>query len=144
MKVRGLRELNFYLSNEAVAFIGKLVNSIDFNNENIGKWVSFADGNGSRCIVLNSSNNSYEVMEYHKKYIDIHITLNGLDKMYIGKEIFEDCRSYQDSDDYGLVKVKNKEVMLIPKDHFLKIETGIPHVNILDQNSVKVVFKIPK
>lgn len=144
MKVKELSELKCYLSEKAIAFIGELINSTDFKNENIGKWVSFPDGKGSNCIVLNSSNSSYEIMEYHKKYIDIHITLDGLDYMYIGKDIIEDCRSYKKSDDYGLVKVKNKEVMLIPKDHFLKIETGIPHVNILDQNSVKVVFKIPK
>ena len=59
-------------------------------------------------------------LEYHKKYIDIHIVLEGEESIVYTP--FEDCietKSYNVEEDYGLVKGKAQaELILMVKTFF--------------------------
>ena len=82
-------------------------------------------------------------MEYHKKYIDIHIVLEGEENIvYIP---FEDCietQNYNIEGDYGLVKGKSQVEFIMNPKNFLLFFPEEPHLALLKVNTPKEIKKI--
>ena len=134
-------ELQEYLGNDAYSFLLKLQEDTESARAYVGKWIFFSEETTSKCIVLDQSATSAEVMEFHKEYVDIHVTLSGRDTMFFGEEIIKHLKEYDIEGDFGLVKVNRIREQVISEGHFLLIEPDLPHVNILNTGSLKVVFK---
>ena len=85
--------------------------------------------------------------EYHKKYADIHIVLEG--EEIIGYTSFEDCvetKAYNNEKDIAFVKGENQaEVLLNGKNFalFFPEEVHLPLLKVGEIKEIKkVVFKI--
>jgi YhcH/YjgK/YiaL family protein len=85
--------------------------------------------------------------EYHKKYADIHIVLEG--EEIIGYTSFEDCvetKAYNSEKDIAFVKGENQaEVLLNGKNFalFFPEEVHLPLLKVGEIKEIKkVVFKI--
>lgn len=142
MSVYKVSDINRFLGLNALHYLHELLNQVDTNDYQIGKWKFFSEDICSKCVILNKSSETPEIMEYHKEYSDIHITLLGRDKMLVGGEVSEIVQDYSRDSDFGLVKVENFKEQLISKGEFILLEPEIPHVNLLEPGSIKVVFKI--
>ena len=82
-------------------------------------------------------------LEYHKKYIDIHIVLEG--EEIIVYTPFEDCietKSYNDEEDYGLVKGKAQVELMMNTENFLLFFPEEPHLALLKVDTPKEIKKI--
>lgn len=82
-------------------------------------------------------------LEYHKKYIDIHIVLEG--EEIIVYTPFEDCietKSYNVEEDYGLVKGKTQAELILNGKNFLLFFPEEPHLALLKVNTPKEIKKI--
>lgn len=65
--------------------------------------------------------------EYHKKYLDLHITIEGEETMFYGFDKNEEIKPYDAKDDYGLVTCHQKQSFLIPKNYFVLFLTKEAH-----------------
>lgn len=86
-------------------------------------------------------------LEYHKKYIDIHIVLEGEEAIIYSP--FEECvetKSYNMEDDYALVKGKTQAELLMNTENFLILFPKEPHLALLKvkepKEIKKVIFKV--
>ena len=86
-------------------------------------------------------------LEYHKKYIDIHIVLE--EEEIIGYAPFEDCietQKYNIEKDIAFMKGKNQAEFILNGKNFLIVFPNEPHLPLLSVGKVKeikkVVFKI--
>ena len=82
-------------------------------------------------------------LEYHKKYIDIHIVLEG--EEIIVYTPFEDCietKSYNDEEDYGLVKGKAQVELMMNTENFLLFFPEEPHLALLKVDTPKEIKKV--
>ena len=85
--------------------------------------------------------------EYHKKYADIHIVLEGEESIIYSP--FEGCvetKSYNMEDDYALVKGKTQAELLMNSKNFLILFPEEPHLALLKvgepKEIKKVIFKV--
>lgn len=82
-------------------------------------------------------------LEYHKKYIDIHIVLEGEET--IAYTSFENCietQSYNIEEDYALVKGKAQVKFIMNTKNFLLFFPEEPHLALLKVNTPKEIKKI--
>ena len=86
-------------------------------------------------------------LEYHKKYIDIHIVLE--EEEIIGYAPFEDCietQKYNIEKDIAFMKGKNQAEFMLNGTNFLIVFPNEPHLPLLSVEKIKkikkVVFKI--
>jgi len=86
-------------------------------------------------------------LEYHKKYADIHIVLEGEESIIYSP--FEGCvetKSYNMEDDYALVKGKTQAELLMNSKNFLILFPEEPHLALLKvgepKEIKKVIFKV--
>ena len=82
-------------------------------------------------------------LEYHKKYIDIHIVLEGEENIVYTP--FEDCietQNYNIEGDYGLVKGKAQVEFIMNPKNFLLFFPEEPHLALLKVNTPKEIKKI--
>jgi beta-galactosidase beta subunit len=105
-----------------------------------GNWEDF--GSGIRAVYLVSGAASADVLEFHRINTDIHLTVNGRDSMHVGSADAETVQPYDQDKDFGLVKAVSPKVFSIGQGHFLLIKPCVPHINLLDAGSGKIVFKI--
>ena len=84
--------------------------------------------------------------EYHKKYLDLHITVEGEETMVYGFDKNLEIKPYDAKDDYGLVTCLQKETFLIPENHFVLFLPGEAHepskVTLNSKKVKKYVVKI--
>ena len=135
-------------------FLRKVDKAIDFIvdkkylNANFGK--NLIEGNSIYFDypekVMTRENKDIE-SEYHKKYADIHIVLEG--EEIIGYTSFEDCvetKAYNSEKDIAFVKGENQaEVLLNGKNFalFFPEEVHLPLLKVGEIKEIKkVVFKI--
>lgn len=142
ISVQEIEKIEKYLGKKAISFLHELMGDIDLAKDQKGKWTYFEDEASSKCIILDESGELTDVMEFHKKYTDIHFTLVGSDLLLIGDEISETIQEYSLDGDYGLVKANIHKELVINQAYFVLIEPSIPHINMLEKESLKVVFKI--
>ena len=86
-------------------------------------------------------------LEYHKKYIDIHIVLEN--EEIIGYAPLEDCietQKYNIEKDIAFMKGKNQAEFMLNGTNFLIVFPNEPHLPLLSVKKIKkikkVVFKI--
>jgi YhcH/YjgK/YiaL family protein len=82
-------------------------------------------------------------LEYHKKYADIHIVLEG--KEAIAYAPFEDCvetKSFNFEDDYALMKGKTQTELIMNTKNFLILFPEEPHLALLKVDTPKEIKKI--
>ena len=82
-------------------------------------------------------------LEYHKKYIDIHIVLEG--EEVIAYTPLEDCletQSYNDEEDYALVKGKAQVELILNAKNFLLFFPEEPHLALLKIDTPKEIKKV--
>lgn len=127
-----------------IEFFNKIISFVKnakSNDVTIGEW-NLLNEDSLKAIVLNKSNTETDVKEYHKVYTDVHITLDGLDTMFIGNQITETVDEYQENGDYSLVRSETIDSNEILPNHFMLLKPEEIHCNILNENSLKVVIKI--
>ncbi|GEM_PF-4433480 len=144
MRVQHLDEIKSHIGCEAFIFLQDLLANPSSAEAYIGKWVHFSENKPVKCILLAQSASSKEVMEYHNQYSDIHVTLSGKDRMYVGENVKETIKNFDSVEDYGLVKVRKSKKYLIRSGSFMLIKPGVLHVNLLESGAIKVVFKLKK
>ena len=82
-------------------------------------------------------------LEYHKKYIDIHIVLE--EEEIIGYAPFEDCietQKYNIEKDIAFMKGKNQAEFMLNGTNFLIVFPNEPHLALLKVNTPKEIKKI--
>ena len=137
-----LELLSERLSAESYKLIVDYVMQVQKNEITLGQWEMFDDTQVVKAIVLTSGATSAEVMEFHRKYIDLHITVEGADYMHVGDQITEIVQEYEEEADYCLVKSARETVYEIAPNHFIMLQPEEAHVNILRPESKKIVFKL--
>ncbi len=109
----------------------------------VNEWEFFDDEVLVKAVALSRSNYREGVLEFHKSYTDLHITIEGLDIMYTSHEISETIEPYQEAGDYALVLSPTLNANKIPPGHFILIPPNEIHANQLEgENPLKVVFKL--
>ena len=84
------------------------IKSHDLLNADLGK----IELDGDNLFIMNAmpdyKTKEEQIMEYHKKYLDIHVLLKGKER--IGWKALQDCtqekKSFDDENDYGLYEDK--------------------------------------
>lgn len=92
--------------------------------------------------VMTRENDNLE-FECHKKYIDIHIVLEGEETIAYAK--FKDCvetQSYDPEKDTAFMKGKIQAKLVLNKDNFLIFFPKEPHLPLLKVNEIKEIKKI--
>lgn len=113
-------------------------------NANFGKNIIDGDAVYFNCPEkpITRENTNLD-LEYHKKYIDIHIVLGG--EEVIAYTPLEDCletQSYNDEEDYALVKGKAQVELILNAKNFLLFFPEEPHLALLKIDTPKEIKKV--
>lgn len=88
-------------------------------------------------------------LEYHKRYIDIHIVFEGEESInYSSIDNTIETQSYNQEKDYTLVKsdIKDQTKLILNKNNFLILFPYEPHIALLavdePKEIKKVIFKV--
>lgn len=139
-----------YLFSYAEIFpeIKQLVEYCKTNNlENISEKISFNDI--SIIPITSEVNPSFdaEILEAHKKLMDIHITLEGVDCMAYAclKSETSMFKDYDVANDYLLAKSTSVKKIVIPAGYFCIVPNNFAHMALygIGEGVKKVVVKIP-
>lgn len=113
-------------------------------NANFGKNIIDGDAVYFNCPEKPITRENIDLdLEYHKKYIDIHIVLEGEEA--ITYTPLEDCletQSYNNEEDYALVKGKAQAELILNGKNFLLFFPEEPHLALLKVNTPKEIKKI--
>ena len=87
------------------------------------------------------------LLEAHRKLMDVHITLNGIDKIayqFLDDQV-EVTKEYDDKNDYLLAKGNNIISLDVPKGYFCIIPNHFAHMALYNTNAgvEKIVVKMP-
>jgi beta-galactosidase beta subunit len=138
-----LEDLKDFIEINTFNTIMAFISEVRSGKAEINKWHCFDENQFLKAVPLNKSNKQDDVKEYHKIYTDIHITLSGVDTIFIGNRIDEIVEEYQELSDYSLVKALSVSSKKIFPNHFAIIKSKVLHCNVLeDQDPLKVVIKI--
>lgn len=113
-----------------------------YKEKEIGIWHDIKDDN-FKVIILNKYNYDTGIFESHKKYIDIHIVLKGLDTIFLAEDSeVQSIREYDENLDYSLIKSKIKEEIILEENKYCILYPGEFHSNrFIDPNTIKIVVK---
>ncbi len=142
MKTGKFQELQDHLSHEEYQAVHDFVEKVKAGSVDANQWNDISIGKIDRAIVLTEKGQEPQVKEYHRKFADIHITVDGLDKMFIGTEILEVVSPYDDEKDFELVKSPTTTTLVLTPIEFALISPKIIHINSLGKDSRKVVVKV--
>lgn len=92
-------------------------------------------------------NKSNLELEYHKRYVDIHVVIDGEESIgYTPREKCEETKAYEVAGDYGLMKTEVDIEFYLNSDKFLMFFPEEPHVALLkvkeEEEIKKVIFKV--
>jgi biofilm protein TabA len=135
-----LNKLSNFLSKEEY---GELYSFIKiYTDKKIGVWHNIKDDK-FKVIILNQYNYDVGIFESHKKYIDIHIVLKGVDCVFLAEDNeVESIREYDENLDYSLIKSKIKEEIIIEENKYCILYPGEFHSNrFKDPKTIKIVVK---
>lgn len=117
----------------------------DLLNADLGK----IELDGDNLFIMNAmpdvKSKEEQIMEYHKKYLDIHVLLEG--KETIGWKALQDCtqekKSFDNENDYGLYEDKpTTYVDLLPGQFAIVYPEDAHAPNISNDKIRKLVVKI--
>lgn len=104
---------------------------------------------GEKLFIINSNpeclSKENQVLEYHKKYLDIHILLEGEET--IGWKSLDDCqnekKAFDTTDDYGLYSDTPTCYANLKVGHFAIVYPEDAHAPIIGEGKIrKLVIKI--
>ncbi|MFA6060412.1 MAG: YhcH/YjgK/YiaL family protein [Taibaiella sp.] len=132
--------LRHYIDKDIVE---KIVNEFTTKEYKIGEWVELQDKR-IKYIFLDKSNFQESQFEAHKKHLDIHWVLKGVDQIILGNsENSILSMPYNPDYDYALYHSTIFAQTELSNNSFAVINTNELHTNkIADQNSIKVVIKV--
>lgn len=100
-------------------------------------------------ISSNEVSSSFDgnILEAHKKLMDIHITLQGVDVIAYA-DVFSEVTKhsdYNESDDYALFQSSQVKKLIIPMNYFCIIPNNFAHMALYKGHSdvKKIVVKLP-
>ncbi|MGL4976485.1 MAG: YhcH/YjgK/YiaL family protein [Cetobacterium sp.] len=144
-----LNELKFYkgISNGLDAAIEAIENG-SYKNGVVGK--NEIDGDN---VFFNLQECTTKVLEEcffecHKKYIDIHVVIEGEEGIgYSLKDSLKEKSEFNEDSDFGVLEGEEEYRMNMTKDNFLVVFPDEPHMPLIAKNNEptelkKVVFKI--
>ncbi|MGL4642239.1 MAG: YhcH/YjgK/YiaL family protein [Cetobacterium sp.] len=144
-----LNELKFYkgISKELDAAIEAIENG-SYKNGVLGK--NEIDGDN---VFFNLQECKTKVLEEcffecHKKYIDIHVVIEGEEGIgYSLKDSLKEKSEFNEESDFGVLEGAEEYRMNMTKDNFLVVFPDEPHMPLIAKNNEptelkKVVFKI--
>lgn len=121
------------------------VKNTDWNKIELGK----VEVQGDNLFIINSNPEALtkenQVLEYHKKYLDIHILLEG--KETIGWKSLPDCsqekKPFDPNDDYGLYSDMPTAYLTLLPQQFAIVYPEDAHAPIIGEGKIrKLVVKI--
>lgn len=126
--------------------VNSLFNSVrsvinDITAFEFNKWIVI--NNRLKLIRLDRFSEG-EIFEFHKKYIDVHITIDGIDELFLGDSMkskliggFDTEKDYQLSEAASILSVKSTS------GFFTAFIPGELHRNkFIEDNTTKVVCKL--
>lgn len=129
----------------AFAGIFDYVKKHDLLKEPLGK----IEIDGENVFIINSEpeclSKESQVLEYHKKYLDIHILLSGQET--IGWKNLSDCvnekKAFDDENDYGLFDDKPTAYITLNPNQFAVVYPEDAHAPIIGEGKIrKLVVKV--
>lgn len=141
MQNKTINELNLLFENSEAKAVYNFIESVNKKSIEFDKWYYIDENKKIKAILLNKSNSSSDIKEYHKLNTDIHITLKGKDKIFIGSSDYIEIDNKIDQDDYCLVNSKTINEFLLNENEIVIINPGVIHCNILEKESIKIVIK---
>lgn len=135
----------YYSLNSAFAKVFDFVKNNDLLNSELGK----IEIDGENIFIMNSEPECLlkenQVLEYHKKYLDIHILLTGEET--IGWKNLSDCKQeekkFDTEADFGLFKDKPTSYITLKPNEFAIIYPEDAHAPIIGNGKIrKLVVKI--
>lgn len=96
-------------------------------------------------LILEKETQDNNIFECHKKYIDIHVLLEGSEKLFYTSNNYKIIQPYNDEEDVSLGFVPNGEssIVLLPNDAVLFFP-GEPHSPLLHHKHKKIKKAIIK
>ncbi len=137
-----LQELQDHLTAEEYQSVHDFVEKAKSDGIIANDWNPISVGRIERAIVLNERGSEPHMKEFHKIFSDIHITIEGLDKLFIGTQIDEVISEYDEDKDFSLVKSPTTTTLELKPIEFALIRPGLLHINSLGKDSRKIVFKL--
>lgn len=131
-----------------IPFLGEIVNILQSGNlGELNGAVSFGELKIVAIEINDHKCDDLEKLEYHRKFHDFHVSLNGEDMVAVpsagahGVVVSE----YIEAEDYGFVNYEEVDVKAVPAGRFAFIPANLPHMALYKNHSVqrKVVIKIP-
>ena len=142
MKIQPMNQLMCFLSFEQIAFVENLMSDYQLAMRSKGHWMNLDKDGTIKAIVLDHSVEEIDMLEFHLKHCDLHITLFGTDRLYYSEDRYNEHELYCSENDVALVKPVNIRSHSVKAGYFAFIETGIPHANLLEVESLKMVIKL--
>lgn len=140
MIVGDIKDIFMHIGEEDALIVNNYIEEANKNRE-YGVWTELSEG--LRGLTLNKSGFKENIFEYHQIYQDIHITLEGVDKIFLGNNVGKSSiQVYDEKNDYALFS-SNKicEIEILPNS-FVIINPFELHTNkIKNDNTIKVVIK---
>jgi biofilm protein TabA len=126
-------KLNPYFE-KAFAFLKSNLSALNIGKQEI-------DGDKVFAFVVESENSQNNQFEAHRKYIDIHFTLEGVDKL--AWRTLDIKKGYNEGDDVLLFKGDPKVVVEIPEQHFCICFPKDAHIPLYNTRKVKkMIIKV--
>lgn len=99
---------------------------------------------GIYVMVIESSQLNKAGLECHKRYIDIHYTLLGTDKIGVKLSPTELKQQYNEEDDTTLYADVPEQILEVKENEFALFFPGEAHFSLMSEKKIKkVVVKIP-
>lgn len=141
MQNKTIDELNLLFENSEAKAVNEFIKSVKNKNIEFDKWYCLDENEKIKALLLNKSNSNSDIKEYHKLNTDIHITIKGKDRIYIGSSDYIEIDNKIDENDYCLVNSKTINEFSVNENEIVIINPGVIHCNILEKESIKIVIK---
>jgi len=122
--------------------ITKLVTDVKIGEFSSGKWNTHEKG--LKSVLLAGGERESGVFESHRRYIDVHIVLSGIDNIFLTDSDYASLiKEYDVENDFTLFKGDEYGSLQLKNGMFCKIFPNELHASQLNKNSKKLVIKIP-
>jgi YhcH/YjgK/YiaL family protein len=108
-----------------------------------GKWIFLEDG--VKVILLESSNYQHGILETHRMFFDLHMTITGCDLINISDySLLQSYQQYDTEKDYALWQGNSQNTIdLLPGCFLFLLPHEAHNNNFLKNQTSKFVVKIP-
>lgn len=137
-----VERLTIYRSIPLASAIQQFIVSGEKDKLGAGQWTQLQDG--LKVILLDFSNYREGILETHRNFFDLHVTLSGCDLMNVSEySTLLTEQEYDNDHDYALWKGDTQVIFRLEPLSFLFLMPHEAHNNtFLEQGTRKFVFKI--